>query len=83
MWKMAHWGGFFGFGDTQQLSGVKSLLQDPLVADTDWNHSHVKHFSFQERIQYYIQQACKWTAQWEEQSAFCGGNGPISRGFVL
>lgn len=69
----AHWGGFFGLGDTQQLSGVESLLQDPLVADTDWNQGHVKHFAFQERIQHYVQQACKWTGHWEEQSAFCPG----------
>lgn len=63
--EMAHWGGFFGFGDSEQLSGVKSLLQDPLVADTDWNQGHVKHFPFQEWVQYDIQQAWRWTGQWE------------------
>lgn len=57
--EMAHWGRFFGFRDTQQLSGIKSLLQDPLVAYTDWNQGDVKHFPFEKWIQYYIQQACR------------------------
>lgn len=68
--KMTHWGRFFRFRDTQQLSGIKRLLQDPLVADTDWNQANVKHFPFKERIHYYIQQAYRRTQRWGGQSLF-------------
>lgn len=53
---MTHWGGLFRFGYSQHLSGVKRLLQDPLVADADRNHANVIHLPFKERIHDYVQQ---------------------------
>ena len=46
----AHRGGLLGFGNAQQLPGIQGLLQDPLVADADWNQVHVKHLPFQEGL---------------------------------
>lgn len=68
--KKTHWGGFFRFRDTQQLSGIERLLQDPLVADTDWNQANVKDFPFKEWIHYNIQQAYRRTQRRGGQSLF-------------
>lgn len=56
---MTHRRGLLGFRDTQQLSGIKRLLQDPLVADTDRDHAHVEHLPPEERIHDDVQQTCK------------------------
>lgn len=62
--KMTHWSGLLGFRNTQQFSGIKRLLQDPLVADTDWDHVNVKHLPFEEWIHDYIQKSCKRIEGW-------------------
>lgn len=67
---MTHWSGLFGFGNTQHFSGIKRLLQDPLIADTDRDHVNVVHLPFKVWIHDYIQQACKRT----QRSILTSGN---------
>ncbi len=61
---MTHWSGLLGFGYTQQFSGIKRLLQGPLIADTDRDQANVKHLPFKERIHDYVQQTWTRTERW-------------------
>lgn len=54
------WSGLFGFRDPQQLSGIKRLLQDPLIADADGDRENIKHLSFKERLHDNVQQTCEY-----------------------
>lgn len=52
-----HRGGLLGFGHTQELEGVQSLLERPVVGDGDGDDRDVRHPRGEEHLQDGLQKA--------------------------